>query len=62
MLRKPVRSMVTVFLKQFIKMSYDHYAQILLICSLSFIFSVISSLLPALRVIKLNPIEILRHE
>ena len=39
-----------------------NYAQILLICSLSFIFSVISSLLPALRVIKLNPIEILRHE
>jgi len=38
------------------------YVQILLICSLSFIFSVISSLLPALRVIKLNPIEILRHE
>ena len=38
------------------------YAQILLICSLSFIFSVMSSLLPALRVIKLNPIEILRHE
>lgn len=38
------------------------YSQILLICSLSFIFSVISSLIPALRVIKLNPIEILRHE
>ena len=38
------------------------YLQILLICSLSFIFSVISSLIPALRVIKLNPIEILRHE
>ena len=38
------------------------YAQILLISTLSFIFSVISSLLPALRVIKLNPIEILRHE
>ncbi len=38
------------------------YAQILLICTLSFIFSVISSLLPALRVIKLNPTEILRHE
>jgi lipoprotein-releasing system permease protein len=38
------------------------YSQILLICSLSFIFSVISSLLPALRVIKLKPIEILRHE
>ena len=41
---------------------YVNYAQILLICSLSFIFSVFSSLLPALRVIKLNPIEILRHE
>ena len=41
---------------------YVNYAQILLICSLSFIFSVISSLLPALRVIKLNPIEILRYE
>ena len=38
------------------------YTQIFLICSLSFIFSVISSLIPALRVIKLNPIEILRHE
>ena len=41
---------------------YIDYGQILLICSLSFIFSVISSLLPALRVVKLNPIEILRHE
>jgi len=41
---------------------YVDYGQILLICSLSFIFSVISSLLPALRVVKLNPIEILRHE
>ena len=41
---------------------YVDYSQILLICSLSFIFSVISSLLPALRVIKLNPIEIIRHE
>ena len=41
---------------------YVDYGQILLICSLSLIFSVFSSLLPALRVIKLNPIEILRHE
>ena len=38
------------------------YSQIFFICFLSFIFSVFSSLLPALRVIKLNPIEILRHE
>ena len=41
---------------------YVDYGQILLICSLSFIFSVFSSLLPALRVLKLNPVEILRHE
>ena len=38
------------------------YSQIFFICFLSFIFTVISSLLPALRVMKLNPIEILRHE
>jgi lipoprotein-releasing system permease protein len=41
---------------------YIDYTQVLLICSLSFVFSIFSSLLPALRVIKLNPIEILRHE
>ena len=38
------------------------YSQIFFICFLSFIFTVISSLLPALRVMRLNPIEILRHE
>ena len=38
------------------------YSQIFFICFISFIFTVISSLLPALRVMKLNPIEILRHE
>jgi lipoprotein-releasing system permease protein len=37
-------------------------SQILLICSVSFLFSIISSLLPAMRVTKLNPVEILRHE
>ena len=37
-------------------------SQILLICSISFLFSIISSLLPAMRVTKLNPVEILRHE
>ena len=36
--------------------------QILLICFLSFLFSIFSSLIPALSVTKLNPIEILRHE
>jgi lipoprotein-releasing system permease protein len=38
------------------------YGQITLICFTSLIFSLLSSLLPALRVTKLNPIEILRHE
>jgi len=38
------------------------YKQISFICFLSFLFSIISSLIPALRVTKLNPIEILRHE
>ena len=38
------------------------YKQIAFICFLSFLFSIISSLIPALRVTKLNPIEILRHE
>ena len=36
--------------------------QILFICFLSFLFSIFSSLIPALSVTKLNPIEILRHE
>jgi lipoprotein-releasing system permease protein len=36
--------------------------QIILICFLSFLFSIFSSLIPALSVTKLNPIEILRHE
>jgi len=38
------------------------YKQIGFICFISFIFSLFASLLPALRVTKLNPIEILRHE
>ena len=38
------------------------YSQISLIFLISLIFSLLASLLPALRVIKLNPIEILRHE
>ena len=41
---------------------YINVNQILLICSLSFLFSIFSSLIPALSVTKLNPIEILRHE
>jgi lipoprotein-releasing system permease protein len=38
------------------------FNQIFFICLLSFIFSLFSSLIPALRVNRLDPIEILRHE
>jgi len=55
------RNLLEVYFINYFPYHVD-YSQILLICSLSFIFSVISSLIPALRVIKLNPIEILRHE
>ena len=38
------------------------YAQITMICFISFVISIISSLVPSFRAIKLNPVEILRHE
>tara|TARA_B000000475_G_scaffold61841_1_gene49252 strand:+ start:266 stop:1363 length:1098 start_codon:yes stop_codon:yes gene_type:complete len=38
------------------------YAQITLICFISFLISIISSLVPSFRAIRLNPVEILRHE
>jgi lipoprotein-releasing system permease protein len=38
------------------------YAQITIICFISFMISIISSLVPSFRAIKLNPVEILRHE
>ena len=41
---------------------YIDYEQIGFICLISIIFSLLASLFPALRVTKLNPIEILRHE
>ena len=41
---------------------YIDYEQIAFICFISLIFSLLASLFPALRVTKLNPIEILRHE
>ena len=36
--------------------------QIVMICLTSFVISIFSSLIPALKAVKLNPIEILRHE
>ena len=41
---------------------YINYGQIFLICFFSFLISLISSLIPSLRAVRLNPVEILRHE
>ena len=39
-----------------------NYFQILIICLISFLISLFSSLIPSLRALRLNPVEILRHE
>ena len=41
---------------------YINFGQIFLICFFSFLISLISSLVPSLRAVRLNPVEILRHE
>jgi len=41
---------------------YINFNQIFLICFFSFLISLISSLIPSLRAVRLNPVEILRHE
>ena len=41
---------------------YINYGQIFLICFFSFLISLISTLIPSFRAIRLNPVEILRHE
>ncbi len=41
---------------------YINYYQVFIICLISFFISIISSFIPSLRAVKLNPIEILRHE
>ena len=41
---------------------YINYFQILIICIISFLISLFSSLIPSLRALRLNPVEILRHE
>ena len=41
---------------------YIDYYQVFIICLISFFISLISSFIPSLKAIKLNPIEILRHE
>ena len=41
---------------------YIDYNQILIICLISFAISLLSSLIPSFRAVKLNPVQILRHE
>ena len=41
---------------------YINFGQIFLICFFSFLISLISSLIPSLKAVRLNPVEILRHE
>ena len=41
---------------------YINFGQIFLICFFSFLISLISTLIPSFRAIRLNPVEILRHE
>ena len=41
---------------------YIDYKQILIICLISFGISLLSSLITSLRAVKLNPVQILRHE
>ena len=41
---------------------YINFGQIFLICFFSFLISLISTLIPSLRAVRLNPVEILRHE
>ena len=41
---------------------YIDYSQIIFICVISFLISLISSLMPSFRAVKLNPVQILRHE
>ena len=41
---------------------FINYYQIFIICLISFIISLLSSLIPSFRAMKLNPVQILRHE
>lgn len=41
---------------------YIDYSQIIFICAISFLISLMSCLIPSFRAVKLNPVQILRHE
>ena len=55
------RNLLEAYFINYFPYHIDYY-QVFIICLISFIISLISSLIPSLRAIKLNPVQILRHE
>ena len=55
------RNLLDAYFINYFPYFIDYY-QIFIICLISFFLSLIASLIPSLKAIKLNPVEILRHE
>jgi len=55
------RNLLDAYFINYFPYFIDYY-QIFVICLISFLISLIASLIPSLKAIKLNPVEILRHE
>jgi len=55
------RNLLDAYFINYFPYFIDSY-QIFIICLISFFISLIASLIPSLKAIKLNPVEILRHE
>ena len=55
------RNLLDAYFINYFPYFIDYY-QIFIICLISFFISLIASLIPSLNAIKLNPVEILRHE
>ena len=55
------RNLLDAYFINYFPYFIDYY-QIFIICLISFFISLIASLIPSLKAIKLNPVEILRHE
>ena len=55
------RNLLDAYFINYFPYFIDYY-QIFIMCLISFFISLIASLIPSLKAIKLNPVEILRHE
>ena len=55
------RNLLEAYFINYFPYFIDYY-QIFIICLISFIISLLSSLIPSFRAMKLNPVQILRHE